>query len=535
VYWRSRWAYLKVKGGSVMKWDDPFPCQTEEAELWQAGISTIDVKGRQTGQTSDAAHFALWDCMFHEAVVWNIVGADEDAGKDVTDRIQATLDRLPSWMLERSRMTLGASRKGKRQHEQQGVTVMTFGLSKLRVLTGSVRKLQGMTGKVLLDDFGKHLDQERKWQLTYPVIDDPNPEHRGQVIVIFNGNGKDFGYHLYRRAKSGEIALRARFLDWTADPRRLDGAFERDGKTVYPWYENARAQYLVENPEADEYAFRAQYPATEDDAFFLHGNSRFDLAVLARHSARVEEERDAAEAKGKSYPPLGFLVKDDEEGWKYERHRTGRLRLYIKPDPEGEYVVAVDSAGGRQAGDYCVAMVGRVYDEYVEQVAVYEAKVEPADELAYNGVGLAEMYNEALVIPETGSSGHGASFVNAIKSDYPNIYRCIRTSRWLDEEKEELGFATTPGSRNDLLASLAKSLGRLSDDAWDAEPTLILHDQRTIEQLQHFEIDPKTNKAQAPKGENDDLVICAGLLLIAAREIRSVDNSELVNYMPWEW
>jgi hypothetical protein len=497
--------------------------------------------------------------MFHEAVTWNLIGKDKDSSVDVIDRLRATLDRLPEWMVTRSRATFGSDERGhvRRQDKADAVTQLGFGLSRIFALTSTPKKAQGRSGKANLDDFGSQEEQQRKWQLLYPTLDDPDPAARGSVIITFNGEGENFAYHLFQKAKSGEVPLIPHFYWWGKDPRRLENSFVIDGdnkinadkltedeyieafmagKIECPWYTNALNAYLIENPEADIFSFKAQYPTTEREAFTLRGNSRFLMATLNEWSNIIGKKRETAILAGKKYPVTGFMAIPEDTPL-FEAHPTGRVRLYEKPEKDGVYILSVDAAGGRQAGDFCVAMVGRVHDDgLVEQVCVYEAKVEPQIELAHNALLLARWYNEALIIPETGSSGHGSSFVGAIKDEYDNIYREMRVTRFLDEEREELGFSTNRSSRGPLIDALAAALGRYAEGAWESEPTIIINDPRTLDQLHKFEIDANTGKAQAPKGSNDDLVVTTALLLVGAKSIYVQKSEKRVRvFSPNEW
>jgi hypothetical protein len=543
-YWRTTYGWLKLKSGEAIRWDTPFPCQNESGDLWQSGVSTTDIKTRQIGQTSNGIHFCAWDAMFHDATTWNYFGCDEDAGKDAIDRLSATLDRLPRWMLERARKTPGQredeTKKARRGQAQQAVTTVSFGLSKIRVWTGSVKKSQGLAGKVFWDDAAKHEDKNRKWQLMYPTIDDPDPKNRGQIIIIFNGEGEEFCYHQWEKANQGEVNLVAHFYPWMADPRRIENSYiAEDGRIRSPWYDEAEKQYLIEHPDADSFAFRAQFPETVREAIFLHGNSRFDMKSLNAIADVLKVEKVASIQKWGRWPRVGFLVWDESDAPPtFDRHPTGRCRLFSEPEPNVRYVVAVDAAGGKQASDFCVAMVGKVHEDgAVEQVFVYEAKVEPEDELVYNALALCIWYNHALLIPETGSSGHGQGFCNAAKLKYDYIYQAIRTSRYTDEEKLELGFATSTASRNPLLAKLGQALGRRddADKTWIREPTFIIHDERTLDELHRFEIDPDSGKSGAPKGANDDLVITSALLLIGAEWMAAPRQDNARIFFPGEW
>jgi hypothetical protein len=559
-YFRTHYCYIILKSGDIIRWDTPYPMQVESAEEWRNGDSTIEVKSRQLGETTNGTHFALWECMFRDAVVWNFFGADEDASKDMKRRLDATLDRLPKWMLERARMTKTEEDTKKRQKEQNAATIMSFGLSKILIYSGSVRKAQGLTGKTLFDDAGKHSDPERKWQLLYPTIDDPDPKNRGQVIVIFNGNGEDFLFHLYQRAKEGKVALKAHFYNWRDDPRRLWALDEDTGegarcdlktrKEIYPWYEHAKSQYLIDNPDLDEMAFKAQYPETEDEAFYISSNSRFDPRKLSGFDLVVKE-----------LPPakVGYLeLVGNDLHWK-TNGVLGRFRLYEKPVAGASYIIGVDTAGGHADSDDSVMQVTRIYQhnreeirqvlerlgyahpptidglpsfEFVdtlailEQVCVYQAKSEPMMQ-AYQAKRLGEWYNDALVVVE--ANNHGHTLLEHLKDDYWNLYREERKEKSSDEETERLGFWTGHASKEPLIDNLAGWL----HNAW-----FLLRDKATIQQLRTYGYQVSASgavKLGAPKGMNDDLVIGAALCVIGARSLVVERSKNPVRVlMPWE-
>ena len=556
-YWRRHYCYLKLKSGEIIPWSTPFPIQESSAAEWQSGESTIEVKSRQLGETTNATHFALWDCMFSDAAKWNFFGAGEDESKDMMDRLRATMDRLPQWMLDRSRRTYGKA-EPKRQDRKESVTTYSFGLSELRVFSGSVRKAQGLAGKSILDDFGKHEDQERKWQLLYPTIDDPDPANRGQVIIIFNGNGEDFAFHLYQKAKRGEVALTPHFYSWRDDPRRLwvtdstggPRCDLEDRRERYPWYENAKSQYMVDNPDADELAFKAQYPDNEEEAFYISGNSRFKLTKLQGYNG-------IAHKMGK--PKVGYL-EEREEGHHWHTHgRQGVFRLYEEPVEGAEYVIGIDPAGGHAASDYSAiqvcrlvqhdrAEIARLVERYgwnepptvdglpafefqdtvsvLEQVLTYQARAEPTM-VARQSVKLGEWYNDALLIPERNS--HGVAVIDAIKPVYWNIYQEVKKEKYADDETERLGYWTGPSTKDAMIDWLAEWL----DNAW-----VFLRDTATVRELSTFGWQTSTSGKQslgAPKGMNDDLVDSLALCVVGARSIlmeRSKTPTKV--YKPWE-
>lgn len=527
AYFIDNYGYIIMKDGTVQRWR-LWPVQRELLAEWQQGISTVAVKARQLGITTLSIHFAFWEVLFRDAVRWFVVSKEEGSAKDAMSRLRATKDRLPAWMTDRATsrsMTDADGGRVRRRDKMDAVTQLSYGMSRLEILTSTPKSVQGKSGKFILDEFAAHSDQSRIYQLVLPAFDGG-----GQAIIIANGDGENTFYHIYQKAKKGENAFTPHFFSWRDDPTRDQS-----------WYEAMRRQFLTDNPDADEYAFKAQFPETEEEAFFLHGNSRFDMATLNKWSQIMRDERSA---RASEYGHLGFhkgfmVIADEKKphDYRFDRHPTGRVRMYELPEEGAEYVVAVDAAGGSQAGDYCVAMVGKIRRDIqgIEQVCVYQAKVETL-QLAEVALRLGYFYNEALMVIETGASGHGTAVANIVKEDYFNLYRQVRTSRFIDDEKEELGFSTNRKSKGMLIDNIANWIGRCVDGEWVVEPRYILHDADTLQELNRYQIDPKTGEAGAPKGSNDDLVMASGFLIEGAiYTLAGVEKSRSVHLASWEW
>lgn len=524
AYFIDNYGYIVLKDASVVRWR-LWPVQRKLLKEWADGRSTVAVKARQLGITTLSIHFALWECIFKDAARWFVVSKEEGSAKDAMSRLRATKDRLPRWMTDRASSRATADDANvKRRDKMDAITQLSYGMSRLEILTSTPKSVQGKSGKFILDEFAAHTDQKRIYQLVLPSFDGG-----GQAIIIANGEGENTFYHIYQGAKRGDNAFTPHFFSWRDDPTRDEA-----------WYASMRRQFLMENPEADEYAFKAQYPETEEEAFFLHGNSRFDMATLNHIAKVLREERSAKAAENVPWGYKGFMVIGDENkdhDYRFDRHPTGRVRMYEPPQEGEEYVVAVDAAGGSQAGDYCVAMVGRLRRDIsgIEQVCVYQAKVETL-QLAEVALRLGYFYNEALMVIETGASGHGTAVANIVKEDYHNLYRQVRTSRYVDDEKEELGFSTNRKSKGYLIDNIGNWLGKWNGEEWLIEPRLILHDPPTLDELNRYQIDPKTGEAGAPKGSNDDLVMSSGFLIEGAiYSLAGTDKPRSMHIAPWEW
>ena len=524
AYFLDNYGHIMLKDGTIERWS-LWPVQRELLKEWQRGESTVAVKARQLGITTLSIHFALWEVIFKDAARWYVVSKEEGSAKDAISRLRATKDRLPEWMIARAQSrNTDEGKRVRRQDKSDAVTNISFGLSRMEILTSTPKSVQGKSGKFILDEFAAHTDQKRIYHLVLPAFD-----AGGQAIIIANGEGENTFYHIYQAAKKGDNHFNPHFYSWRDDPTR-DQA----------WYDAMRLKFLTDNPDTDEFSFKAQYPETEEEAFFLHGNSRYDMATLNEISRRLKEERST---RGEAWGKPGFIVADPnapdgaEHQYIFDRHPTGRTRMYLPPERDREYIVAVDAAGGAQAGDYAVVMAFLLRRDIkgIEQACVYQAKVETL-QLAETALKMAWLYNEALLVIETGASGHGNSVANIVKEQYANLYKQIRTTRFLDEEKEEIGFSTNRVSKGILTDNIGNWLGKFLNDEWLIPPRLIIHDPPNLEELNRFQIDPKTGQASAPKGSNDDLVMACGFGIEGALYLLAgTDTPQSWHPDPWEF
>ena len=501
VYFMDRYAYLYNKeDGTVIKavlW----PVQRQLLREWHTHRSTIAVKARQLGITTFTAHFALWEVIFKEAAKWSLISSTETKAKDIIDRIQATKDRLPAWMLNRAESkirTVADDGRAKRNKRADALMRISFGFSDMQIMTSTARSIKGAAGNIVLDEFTEHDEQERKWHMLLPAIDGG-----AMAIIIANGEGEDYFYKLYQRAKSGDSNFVAHFFWWGDDPRRMEGAtiddkpaseFSKEdqmkayaeGRLSCPWYDRMEKQYLVDHPEADAIAFKKQFPSTEQEAFALSGNSRFSLDLLNEYALGIHARQ--------VHPRRGTLNKLSEKKWEFIPAAKGNIRLFEEPKQGAKYVIGVDSAGGAAAGDYAVCQIMRVDGNTLVQAAVLQAHMEPAH-LAYEVERLGWYYNEAFVVVE--SNFHGQVVRDRLKDGYSNLYMRKRYEKFTDDEVDNIGFWTDSHSKLRVIDQLGE---------WLAEKRIIINDTPTVGELSHYAI-RDNGTTGAPKGMYDDLVM----------------------------
>ncbi len=531
-YFLNTYGWLKGKAGDIERWV-LWPTQELLLSEWMEGKSTAAVKARQLGVTTLSIHYFLWKVMFKEAATCHVVSYSEDAAKDAVSRLRITMDRLPDWMVKRAqRGGKDATENESRQDRQSGIKAISFGFSVLKILTSTPNAVAGKAGDFILDEFSRHPDQERVWNNIIPAFDGG-----GQLIVIANGQGEDRFYHIFQAAKRGDMPMQHHFFSWRDDPNRDD-----------EWYERTKSYFLTENPDSDIYEFKAQYPSTEDEAFYITGNSRFDLSALQGFGLLIRKQPSAS---------TGYLEHDAGGMVWRENGRIGRMRLYERPIEGEQYIMGIDPTGGGASGDYGVIQVCRLIQNNpeelsrllglygyldppklddtpafridpkmataVEQVAVYQAKTEPST-LAMQAKRIGEWYNDALAVIELNQ--HGGTVVDRMKNDYWNLYREVRNEKFSDDESERLGYWQDKHSKMEMIDSLAE---------WTHSGMVLFRDGATITEMSRYGYDDK-GRLTAPKGMNDDLVAGLGLCVVGARSLiveRSLRPSKV--FRPWEW
>jgi len=532
AYFLETYGWIITKDGNVARWV-LWPKQRELLTDLQAGVSIVAFKARQLGATTVLINYDLWQVLFRDAKRIYFVSDSEEKGKEAMAKMAATFDRLPSWMKERaaSKAKVETSRRKDRKEGSLGIS---FGLSELKVLTSTPNSVAGVSGDIVLDEFGRHRDQKR-------ILDNAIPAFLGggQLVIIGNGNGEDELFRIYHKALAGDFpGMKAYFFSWKDDPQRDE-----------EWYETTKKMYLRDNPEQDIYSFKAQYPATPEEAAFVTGNSFFDLTMINGMS-RLTSTPKQGEVRSAG---------EDEHFIKqfvYLRNPKGRCRQFLEPREGARYVIGVDTAEARSPkGDYSVAwcseyltdpkmideraalhgwdkppvMDGRPAFEFepsidaLDTALVFRARLSPVT-FASEIEQIARYYNDAFVVIESNSAG--GTTISHIKEIYNNLYRQVKVdTTFTDDRAEIIGYWENERSKKQMLDNL---------DHWLRSGRFMMRDPLTIGEYAKFGYDER-GRLTAPKGMTDDLVIGSGLCVIGAMDMRfaPTDGKE-VNY-GWDW
>jgi hypothetical protein len=213
-----------------------------------------------------------------------------------------------------------------------------------------------------------------------------------------------------------------------------------------------------------------EFAEDAETCFRATGSCFFDVEAIERQTAEVE-------------PVLGA-------------RRGGALLAWLRPAAGRTYVVAVDSAGGGEDGDFAAV---QVIDQVTGlQCAELQEKLRPA-ELAKAAVELAKEYHGALIAVER--NNHGAAVLAYIETSerYTHVYR----------QNGETGWLTTAVSKPEMIARLGSLLEQTPEMF---KSKRLLGECRTFVAREH-------GKTGAVNGAHDDLVMAMAIAQAVRVEI----------------
>jgi hypothetical protein len=180
-----------------------------------------------------------------------------------------------------------------------------------------------------------------------------------------------------------------------------------------------------------------------------------------------------------------------------EKRRSGRLHIFLPVQPDKEYIVAVDPAGGGADGDYAVVQVIDVASG--AQCAELQQRLRPRD-AAHAAVMLAREYSSpgkpAMLAVERNNHGFG---VLAHLEDYSRVYEKDGVPGWLTNA------ISKPAIVSELDALLV------------AHPELFLS-RRLLEECRTF-VTRANGSSGAASGTHDDCVMAFAIAQAVRREL----------------
>ena len=179
-----------------------------------------------------------------------------------------------------------------------------------------------------------------------------------------------------------------------------------------------------------------------------------------------------------------------------ETRRGGALLVWLEALAGREYVVAVDSAGGGEDGDFAAVQVLEVATGL--QCAELRERLRPA-ELARVSAEIAREYGGALVAVER--NNHGAAVLAYLeeREQYRHVYR----------QNGEAGWLTTASSKPEMIARMGVLM---------TESAERFMSRRLLAECRTFVADERGRTAAA-NGAHDDLVMAMAIAQAVRAEV----------------
>lgn len=279
---------------------------------------------------------------------------------------------------------------------------------------------------------------------------------------------------------------------------------ERTGtaKHFFPWW--METGYTMENAKVPEESLDEAERALMEKHGLTPGQIAYrrNLRAGYRGLAKQEFAEDANECflvSGECVFEIGAIERRLQElAPPIESRRNGALRIWLPPQPDRRYVVAVDPAGGGAEGDYTAMQVLEL--ETGMQCAEFEAHL-PVLETAQEAAALARQYRDAVLVVERNNQGLAVLAHLEGKHRYDRVYAGA---------KGKDGFLTDTSSRAEIIGELDGALVHRSR---------CFNSERLLLECRNFVRDAK-GRGQARSGEHDDCVMAMAIAVRVRNELQ---------------
>ncbi len=236
--------------------------------------------------------------------------------------------------------------------------------------------------------------------------------------------------------------------------------------------------------------FHQEYPATDEDAFISKGSPYFSKRKLLQLLTETK-------------PPLW---RGDIDEFGFHENEEGPLKIWERPQPNFEYVLAADAGEGIEGGDFSTIEVLKVPkgNPLIKQVAEYKSWIDPVL-FAGKIAGLGRWYNEGMAVPE--KKHPGITTIAELKNIYSNIYQWEYIDRFKRSQSTLLGWETNISTKPVLCSYAATCL---------TAGILEINSEELIEEMLSF-VRNTNNSGEADYECHDDLTMAyiIGLFCLA--------------------
>ena len=443
---------------------DLYPFQERMVEEFRSNTYNIILKARQLGISTLTAGYALHMMLFNSDKNVLVIATSKDTAKNLVTKVRVMYQNLPSWLKTKF-------------DEDNKLSLRFVNGSQIKAVASNESAGRSEALSLLILDEAAFIDKiDEIWTSSQQTL-----ATGGDCIVLSTPNGVGNWFHkMWVESEDGLNDFNYMKLHWSLHPER-DQAW-RDEQDI-----NLGPSKAAQECDTD---------------FLSSGTSVVDPKILDWYKEN--------------------LVEDPIEKTGIDRN----LWLWEYPVPNSDYIVVADVARG-DGSDYSAAQVFEV--EELNQVAEYKGQLSTTD---YGNflIELSTKYNDALLIVENNNVGW-ATIQTIIDRGYKNLFYQSKDLKYVDVENQLnsnkyraqdrsmiAGFTTSMRTRPLIIAKM---------EEYTREKLVKLHSTRLVEELLVFVYSSSSNKIEAMRGYNDDLVMayCIALWIRdTALRLRSEGN-----------
>ena len=436
-------------------------------------------KFRQAGATTLAVLWALWLCMFRmDQNILLISITDRDAIKS-----GKIFEKALEWIKE-SHPWLYPELKANSAHTK------LFANTNSQIEFRTKKSPRGSSLTLVLVDEAAFIDgMEEVWAALYPTISSGGlGVNSGKIILISTVNGKgNFFEKTYTDAVHGRNKFKIVDIHYTEHPLYKDPEWQRQTKANIP-------------PKKWAQEYEASFLGSGDTYVHTEALTRIDQYIKDKPvKKKLFSEWDTEEAL------LDLDTKNIEEN-KHQWER-GALHIWKEPIPNHEYIIGVDCAEGM--GENADSNVFEIIDTTtMEQVAEFCSNTVPPHIFAIILTRIGVYYHNALVVVENIGVGNAVIDKLIHTTYYENLYYTLSGAQ---EKPGLIPSRTTRALCLEIMKHYVDS------------DLIKINSYRLYNELSSFRFNPSKKRAEAERGQHDDLVMALAMALhIRDRSFRNI-------------
>ena len=419
-------------------------------------------KFRQGGLTTVTLLWGLWRCMFQMDQQIMLLSKTDREATDIGMMIDRACEHFPIW--------LKPKKEGKWNDH---LKMFTDTGSAIKFYSPEAARGKAVTF-LIVDEAAFIDDMEKHWKAMWPVL-----STGGSCTLISTVNGLGNWYEqTYVDAKENRNKFHVIDLDYWEHPDYNDPK----------WVAEQKAQL---GPKGFLQEVMRE--------FLGSGETYFPTKVITDLTEQTRENHPSRKLFSKWSNRTGRMAQLENE------HLRGALWVWKEPIEGHEYIIGVDCAEGQGENNdnSCFEIIDTMS---LEQVAEFYSNTIVPHEFAQVLNEVGTFYNNAMLAIE--HMGPGGAVISNLQHTlyYDNLY--YDTDKITSNTKPGIKIGQT--NRALFLESLQNRL---------INNSILINSIRFVTELQTFEYNAVTKKAQAQKGKHDDAILSMCMALYVRESI----------------